>query len=516
MGQIANILDFRIGQRGKALSSVLPAPVPDQSDFARLIPGVAASKRFDENAKDAFLIRPAPRSRAADVLSAYLPRICERLHGQMLLPVMLDVSLIALVSVIEKCLFSSLVPALSLSRLCVFIAIFLAISLEEELYSQTRPGLTLQAATMRTVFLASIFAWLYLAHEPGTGRSLLVLSFGSLVALGGMRWLKEVICTTTESPRNVLIIGNGRMAQQVADAIQRHQVSRRVVKAFMAENHLRNVYGPSMLSRIARESFIDELIVASTDPEVAKTAIQEARRNALDVRIAPQICISSLDQKLELENAGGTILLKVCQHRLPNVALNVKRSLDAVIALSGLIALSPAFLIIAALIKLDSRGPALYRAPRIGSKGREFHCYKFRTMVPDADESKANLRANNERRGAFFKIANDPRVTRVGRFLRRYSLDELPQLWNVLRGEMSLVGPRPHPPDDVSFYEARDLQRLDAVPGMTGLWQVTARRDPCFERSVALDVEYIKNWSLWLDARILWRTIFVVLEGSGA
>jgi lipopolysaccharide/colanic/teichoic acid biosynthesis glycosyltransferase len=137
-------------------------------------------------------------------------------------------------------------------------------------------------------------------------------------------------------------------------------------------------------------------------------------------------------------------------------------------------------------------------------------------MDPDADAAKEDLRARNEREGAFFKISNDPRVTRAGWFLRRYSLDELPQLWNVLRGEMSLVGPRPHPPDDVERYRIEHLQRLDFVPGITGLWQVTARRDRSFERSVTLDVEYIQTWSLALDLQILWKTIPAVFQGSGA
>jgi lipopolysaccharide/colanic/teichoic acid biosynthesis glycosyltransferase len=136
-------------------------------------------------------------------------------------------------------------------------------------------------------------------------------------------------------------------------------------------------------------------------------------------------------------------------------------------------------------------------------------------MVPEAEAIKHGLRARNEREGAFFKITNDPRVTRIGRLLRRYSLDELPQLWNVVLGDMSLVGPRPHPPDDVSQYKIEHLRRLDFVPGITGLWQVTARRDPSFERSVALDVEYIKNWNLWLDLRILCKTVSAVLLGSG-
>ena len=137
-------------------------------------------------------------------------------------------------------------------------------------------------------------------------------------------------------------------------------------------------------------------------------------------------------------------------------------------------------------------------------------------MVTEADKLKAQLRASNEREGPFFKIADDPRITRVGRFLRRYSLDEIPQLWNVLRGEMSLVGPRPHPLDDFEHYNLEDLRRLDVTPGITGLWQVTARRDPSFERNMALDLEYIEDWNLWMDLRILYRTVSVVLQGSGA
>ena len=132
-----------------------------------------------------------------------------------------------------------------------------------------------------------------------------------------------------------------------------------------------------------------------------------------------------------------------------------------------------------------------------------------------ADSLKERLRMKNQRSGRFFKIANDPRVTRVGRFLRRYSLDEFPQFWNVLQGEMSLVGPRPHPLDDLAGYEVGHLARLDVTPGMTGLWQVTARRDPSFERGMELDREYIRTWSLGSDLRILLKTFRVVLQGSG-
>jgi len=156
-----------------------------------------------------------------------------------------------------------------------------------------------------------------------------------------------------------------------------------------------------------------------------------------------------------------------------------------------------------------------YRSKRMGRKGRPFVCYKFRTMVADADFLKEGLRHLNERHGPFFKISGDPRITRLGRWLRKYSLDEVPQLWNVLKGDMSLVGPRPHPLDDYRQYHLEHLRRLDVEPGLTGLWQVTARQDPSFETNMALDLRYIETWNVWLDLKILWRTVGAVLEGEG-
>jgi exopolysaccharide biosynthesis polyprenyl glycosylphosphotransferase len=194
----------------------------------------------------------------------------------------------------------------------------------------------------------------------------------------------------------------------------------------------------------------------------------------------------------------------------------LKRVLDIVLSAAGLLMFAPLLAVISLVIRLDSSGPILYRSRRAGKRGKIFVCYKFRTMRPDADRLKSQLRQWNERQGPFFKMVSDPRITRVGGFLRRYSLDELPQLWNVLRGEMSLVGPRPHPLDDVELYEAGDFHRLRVSPGITGLWQVSARSDPSFRRSLALDSEYIEQWSLGLDLWILCRTIPVVLQGSGS
>jgi lipopolysaccharide/colanic/teichoic acid biosynthesis glycosyltransferase len=172
--------------------------------------------------------------------------------------------------------------------------------------------------------------------------------------------------------------------------------------------------------------------------------------------------------------------------------------------------------IVALLIRLDSPGPVVYSAERTGVKGRRFRCYKFRSMVTNAEHLKEELRARNQRQGPIFKIEDDPRVTRIGRIIRRYSLDELPQLWSVLRGEMSLVGPRPHPIDEVNHYELQHYRRLDVKPGITGLWQITARDCPSFELSMHLDLTYIENWTLLLDLRILAGTVRVLFTPEGA
>lgn len=201
--------------------------------------------------------------------------------------------------------------------------------------------------------------------------------------------------------------------------------------------------------------------------------------------------------------------------RTPSLGQWLKRIMDVALSALALIALSPVMLIIAMAIRLESRGSLIYRSARAGKNGRRFDCYKFRTMIDGSDELQEELRSLNERRGPFFKISDDPRITRLGRFLRKYSLDELPQFWNVVKGEMSLVGPRPHPVEDCQRYSPEDCRRLDAKPGITGLWQVLARTDPSFDVCMVLDLSYIEKWSLWLDCEILLKTVPAVLAGEG-
>jgi exopolysaccharide biosynthesis polyprenyl glycosylphosphotransferase len=193
-----------------------------------------------------------------------------------------------------------------------------------------------------------------------------------------------------------------------------------------------------------------------------------------------------------------------------------KRAFDIVAATLLLILLSPLLALLALIIRLDSKGPVIFRQTRCGKDGKLFTFYKFRGMVADAEARQAEFDHLNEAQGPIFKMKHDPRVTRVGRVLRRTSLDELPQLWNVLRGEMSLVGPRPPLPKEVERYEAWHQARLRAVPGITGLWQVSGRSHLGFDEMTRLDIEYLNVWSLALDLRILVRTVVAVVFAHGA
>ena len=318
--------------------------------------------------------------------------------------------------------------------------------------------------------------------------------------------------------RNVLIIGAGGIGRRIAEYVQQHPSAGRTVCGFLDDEKPlgRGVIGRTVdLARIARKEFVDEVILATPRKgELTRWVVEEARLLRLDVEIVPEL-FGCKAAEPAIERVGEVPMICVHAERLPIAGLVLKRAIDLSGALAVLTVLAPLLATIALLIKLDSIGPVLYCAQRAGRKGRLFRCFKFRTMVSNADKLKDRLRENNERSGPFFKMAEDPRITRVGRYLRRYSLDELPQLWNVVKGEMSLVGPRPHPLDDVAGYQIEHLARLDVTPGITGLWQVKARRDPSFDRGVELDREYIRTWSLASDLRILLMTFRAVVCGSG-
>ena len=195
---------------------------------------------------------------------------------------------------------------------------------------------------------------------------------------------------------------------------------------------------------------------------------------------------------------------------------NAKRGFDLVFSLLVLVFIAPVLVAIAFLVKLDSEGPVLYVSERIGQGGKRFRFFKFRTMVREADSLRGSLLHLNQRQGRhLFKLTNDPRVTRLGRFLRRHSLDELPQFFSVLTGNMSVVGPRPCLASEYACYTKEQRRRVEAVPGITGLWQVEARTNPSADTYFALDVHYIEHWSFWLDMKILAKTVGVVIKGTG-
>jgi exopolysaccharide biosynthesis polyprenyl glycosylphosphotransferase len=325
--------------------------------------------------------------------------------------------------------------------------------------------------------------------------------------------------TTTEArARRVVIIGTGRTALTLASHFQTRPELGRRFEGFVDDKPAggaKTLGRVQDLERLAQIHFLDEIIVCLPDePTAARRAVFVARRLHLDVKVVSEV-YGCRPQNDGSEVVGDVHLLTLQEQDVSELGVIAKRMLDVALAAGALLLMAPALCLIALLVKLDSPGPVLYCAPRAGRRGRHFRCYKFRTMRSSTDQQKHVLRLENERAGPFFKLRKDPRVTALGGWLRRYSLDELPQLWNVMRGEMSLVGPRPHPLDDHARYAPEHLQRLTVMPGLTGLWQVTARNDPSFERNMALDREYIEKQSLRMDLWILFRTVREVALGTG-
>jgi exopolysaccharide biosynthesis polyprenyl glycosylphosphotransferase len=281
------------------------------------------------------------------------------------------------------------------------------------------------------------------------------------------------------------------------------------------------------LPEVIRESGANEVIIA--DPAVPGDALfdvmmQVGRRRGIEFRIAPNL-FNFLPRKTEIDQIGALPMITLFRSPLSGAARIVKRASDIIIATAAVLILMPFWLLIAALIKLDSKGPVFYKQERVGMDGRIFLFYKFRTMRRGSDDAehrefqrryisgKPEVNVGDDGRPVY-KLKTDPRITWVGRWLRRLSLDELPQLLNVLRGEMSVVGPRPPIPYEVEAYELWHRKRLDMKPGMTGLWQVSGRNRLPFDEMVRLDLFYIENWSLLLDLKILLQTVPVMLRGD--
>jgi exopolysaccharide biosynthesis polyprenyl glycosylphosphotransferase len=369
---------------------------------------------------------------------------------------------------------------------------------------------------------------LYLLRDSTVSREFLLYFIGlSTVFLCTLRafwrWSLYRKYARGIDTRNVLIVGTSHMGNAVRKQIDASGHFGRVFKGFIELNggftgpdEDRLVLGDlTQVSLIARQLFIDEIIIAERCPTPQVIELMELGMEFdIEVLVIPGF-YDELTPDAPVEYMGTLPVVTLYRRHGKLLANLLKRLCDSALSLLLLISLAPVFIVIPILIKLDSPGPVFYISRRIGKKGRVFPCCKFRTMVANADQLKSSLAALNERDGVLFKIANDPRLTRVGRTLRKFSLDELPQLFNVFLGDMSLVGPRPPLANEVSKYQLEHLRRLEVLPGITGLWQVHARNDPSFDRYVALDLAYIENWSFWLDLKILVKTAEVVVRGTG-
>ena len=372
---------------------------------------------------------------------------------------------------------------------------------------------------------------LYLVRADYIPRSIVVLT-ASLVTVGlGVRrlvyriWLHRKLARDV-GVRQVLIIGAGTQACAVRDCLERRAslgyrfggfISMPGEAACPAVRSNEIVGDIDSVFDCARQRFADEIFLAAPDLQPGMTAwlLDGLRSYGIDLRIIPD-AYDGLGWEHPVQYLGPLPSIPIRCKNIPEVALFFKRTFDVIFSSVVLVLLSPLLAVLALAIKLDSPGPVFYLSERIGKKGRVFRCIKFRTMVQDAERRLTEVLHMNERDGILFNATNDPRITPMGRLLRKYSLDELPQFFNVLRGEMSVVGPRPALGGEVSRYELDHLRRLEVTPGITGLWQVEARQDSSFTSYISLDVSYIDNWSPLLDLKIILRTVRVVAAGTGS
>jgi exopolysaccharide biosynthesis polyprenyl glycosylphosphotransferase len=326
--------------------------------------------------------------------------------------------------------------------------------------------------------------------------------------------------------RTVLIVGTGPTALAIADSIQGHRFWGYRILGFIANGQAVPRDFPKAgailgevadIPRIVESNVVDDVIFAvhRRDLDRLEDLFLSLQEQGIQTRFALDLFPHTRAQ-VRLEELDGMPLLSFATAPTSHFKLLAKRVLDVAVAVLLLLLGLPVVLVIALAIKITSGGNVLFRQTRCGLNGRSFTLYKFRTMVEDAEERRRELLHLNEMNGPVFKLKVDPRVTSLGRFLRRFSLDELPQLWNVLRGDMSLVGPRPPIPEEVAKYERWQRRRLAMKPGLTCLWQISGRNDLDFDRWMQLDLEYIDSWSPLLDLKILVKTIPAVLSGRGA
>jgi exopolysaccharide biosynthesis polyprenyl glycosylphosphotransferase len=397
-------------------------------------------------------------------------------------------------------------------------------------WSRRREAIDILVAVLLLAFV--VFIALYLFKLPNVSRLFLLLLFAgqavvTLLSRATIRALFVQSRARGYNTRYMLVIGANRRAEAFADAVARHTELGLVPIGHLAAPHdgtggltpaLRRPILGSIddIETILHSMVVDEVAVclsiedwALVEP-IARLCEDEGRI----VRV-PIIEPGPILPHGRVERFDGTTVLSLVNGPDRILGIALKRVIDFAGAAAALVVLSPFLLLIALVIRMRDGSPVLFRQQRVGLQGRLFTLVKFRSMDPDAEDRLAELEAHNEVHGPAFKMTHDPRVSRTGRWLRTTSIDELPQLWNVLRGEMSLVGPRPPLAGEVDGYDVWHRRRLSMKPGITGLWQVAARRDPDFDRWVRMDLDYIDHWSLWLDLKIVLRTIPAMLAHEG-
>jgi len=388
-----------------------------------------------------------------------------------------------------------------------------------EMRDIARTTLVVVALTLSTLFIFKqedvsrlFLAFLFLAQPAVTiaGRAILRSAF-------------EAIRRRGHDPRYMLIAGTGRLAQDFANRVESHPglgiqiIGHLSVPGERMKGLKRPILGTvDDIEDVLRSYVVDEVAVCLS-PQ-ATSYLEPIAGLAAGVGKTVRIPVDPVEEVLpsaHQEEFDGMIVRSLIHDGQREVGLAVKRVLDIAGAAIGLILLSPILLVVALVLRVRQGSPVLFRQTRIGLHGRPFSIYKFRTMVLGAEEQLDDVQHLNERSRVAFKASNDPRITRLGQWLRRTSIDELPQLWNVLTGSMSLVGPRPPLPREVVEYDVWHRRRLSMKPGITGLWQVEARHEPDFDRWVEHDLIYIDGWSIWLDLKILAKTVPALLAHGG-
>lgn len=415
-----------------------------------------------------------------------------------------------------------------------FVVSLIMVSHRLSLYSPARLTSFLheQRLSVQACFVSGLFltGTLYLLRAEDIPRSIVLITLGLVTVALSLRRLfyRFFLYRRFErgmDTRNVLIVGTGPEAHALRHHLESIPRLGYAFKGFIEFPSPGSRFAAASgdvvgtletLFKHARKQFVDEIFFTTPcEHGVMLKVLERARSQGVGLRMVPEM-YDGLTWNSPIEYIGQFPTIPLHCGHVPETRLLLKSFLDVVFSSLVLIGLFPFLVAIAIAVKLDSSGPVFYYSERLGKKGRVFRLIKFRTMVSDADKRRAEVMHLNERESVLFKMSNDPRITRFGAFLRKFSLDELPQFLNVLHGDMSVVGPRPPLACEVREYKLAHLRRLDVTPGITGLWQVLGRKDPSFDSYISLDVTYIENWSIWLDIKIILRTIGVVFSGTGS